>query len=642
MLLVAAILTVLVTSFFCSLSEAALLSIGRARCESLAAKSASGRLLKKMKEKPERPIAAILIVNTVANTGGAALAGAEYRRMFGDGNMAMFGVGLTIAVLLFSEFIPKSIGVRYAEKSALIVAAPLQLAVQLLRPATWLVSKVAGMMGMGGDRSTNVSIDDIRAMARLAAASKLLGREEVMIIEAASRMPRVPVRQLMIHKDDIVYFSLEQDAETNLVRARRSLHSRLLICRSDLSTIMGVVNMKEVLWRLADEPGEVESELLNRILGESMREPLSVSSDIDVSDLIHEFSTKHEHLAVVRGEDGDVVGMITLEDVIEELMGEIDDEFDRSPTGLDAIGPHRWRAGGGALWADVEKTVGLVADDDLEADLDGRLDVNDVVADYVRGQAFNNLEPVLRDLPPHAIARTALDPQLMAIAALDVVDVLEKPDVRARFDLLHEDLFDTKHLENLEEIALAALYVRNQLLSERVANNDAKLSAVLVHDATERKDRMMRVAEYHLGDMPAVQAELASIRVGSGYVDLASDLTRLATLFEQHAELLAGDKRWYRSEDAAAANAVALDIYRELGPKADEQWEDLGARSVSLLRRTYDEIRVAAEFIFRDEPTKDGFPSLFTGARRARRAASQEVAADASEVAPAADSTPDE
>ncbi len=396
MLLVAAILTVLVTSFFCSLSEAALLSIGRARCESLAAKSASGRLLKKMKEKPERPIAAILIVNTVANTGGAALAGAEYRRMFGDGNMAMFGVGLTIAVLLFSEFIPKSIGVRYAEKSALIVAAPLQLAVQLLRPATWLVSKVAGMMGMGGDRSTNVSIDDIRAMARLAAASKLLGREEVMIIEAASRMPRVPVRQLMIHKDDIVYFSLEQDAETNLVRARRSLHSRLLICRSDLSTIMGVVNMKEVLWRLADEPGEVESELLNRILGESMREPLSVSSDIDVSDLIHEFSTKHEHLAVVRGEDGDVVGMITLEDVIEELMGEIDDEFDRSPTGLDAIGPHRWRAGGGALWADVEKTVGLVADDDLEADLDGRLDVNDVVADYVRGQPRTGTEINIR------------------------------------------------------------------------------------------------------------------------------------------------------------------------------------------------------------------------------------------------------
>jgi len=260
--------------------------------------------------------------------------------------------------------------------------------------------------------------------------------------------------------------------------------------------------------------------------------------------------------------------------------------------------------------------------------------------------AFNNLEPVLRDLPPHAIARTALDPQLMAIAALDVVDVLEKPDVRARFDLLHEDLFDTKHLENLEEIALAALYVRNQLLSERVANNDAKLSAVLVHDATERKDRMMRVAEYHLGDMPAVQAELASIRVGTGYVDLASDLTRLATLFEQHGDLLAGDKRWYRSDDAAAANAVALDIYRELGPKADEQWEDLGARSVSLLRRTYDEIRVAAEFIFRDEATKDAFPSLFAVARKARRAASPEVAsdvvADATEVALTADSTPNE
>ena len=386
MLLVVSIPIVLVTSFFCSLSEAALLSLGRARAESLAQKSATGRLVKKMKENPERPITAILILNTVANTGGAALAGAEFRRIFGAGSLAVFGVGLTAAVLLFSEIIPKSLGVRYAEKAALIVAAPLQICIQLLRPATWLSSRLARLWGMSGASSAAVSIDDIRSMARLAASAKLFGREELMIIEAAASLPRVPVRQIMIHRDDIVYFSLAEDAETNLVRARRSLHSRLLLCRTDLDSIVGVVNMKEVLWRMAEEPADVEDDGLNRILAESMREPLSLAGDIDVSELIAAFAKKHEHLAVVRGEDGRVVGIVTLEDVVEELMGEIDDEFDRAPTGIDALGADHWRVGGGALWSEVQKLVGLFATIEPEADLDGRIDVNDIAADYLSGQ----------------------------------------------------------------------------------------------------------------------------------------------------------------------------------------------------------------------------------------------------------------
>jgi len=386
MLLTLSIIAVLVTSFFCSLSEASLLSLGRARAETLAEKSKTGALLQSLKKNLERPIAAILILNTISNTGGAAIAASEYRRTFGDSFMLIFSILLTGSVLIFSEIIPKSIGVKYAERSGLLIAKPLHYLLRVFRPLTSLVSALTNALGMSSSRGAGVSLDDLRAMAKLAASSKVLGREELMIIEAASQLPRVPIRNIMIHKEDIVYFSLAADTESNLVNARRSLHSRLPVCRSDLSDLIGLVNMKEILWRMADEPEDLEEEGLNRILGEAMRDPLFASADIDVSDLIQLFSTNHEHLAIVRDKNEAIIGIVTLEDVIEELMGEIDDEFDRSPEAIEHKGHQWWRIGGGANWSDVQNKLAVRVERQLDVDLDGRLDMNDICADFLPGR----------------------------------------------------------------------------------------------------------------------------------------------------------------------------------------------------------------------------------------------------------------
>lgn len=363
-----------------------MLSLGRARAETLAEKSKAGALLQAMKKNLERPIAAILILNTVSNTGGAAIAASEYRKSFGDSSMLLFSVLLTCGVLLFSEIIPKSLGVKYAERSGLLIAKPLHWLLRILRPITGLVTAMTKALGMSSSRGAGVSIDDLRAMARLAASSKVLGREELMIIEAASQLPRVPIRNIMIHKEDIVYFSLAEDPEANMVRARRSLHSRLPVCRTDLSDLIGLVNMKEILWRIAEEPEDLAEEGLNRILGEAIRNPLYANADIDVSDLIQLFSTNHEHMAIVRDAEESIIGIVTLEDVIEELMGEIDDEFDRSPIAIDHKGHQWWRIGGGANWHDVQQKLAVRLEKQPDADLDGRIDMNDICADFLPGR----------------------------------------------------------------------------------------------------------------------------------------------------------------------------------------------------------------------------------------------------------------
>lgn len=385
MLLALSILIVLTTSFFCSISEAALLSVSRVRVESLAQKSRAAQIVSQLKDTLDRPVAAILILNTLANTGGAAVAGREYDRLFGGTNMALFTAALTVAVLIFSELVPKTLGVRYAEPASLFLARPLRALAKVMRPLTWLVERGSLFLG-AGPRRPGASVEDIRAVARLAFSAKQLGREEQMIIEAASRLPRVSVSQIMIHREDIVAVSFADDEEEIMVKARRSMHTRIVLCRADLDDVIGIVNVKEVLWRIVQEPEDLEEDGLKRLLGEAARKPLFVSAEDDVTQLLQAFSKRHDHLALVK-EGERIVGIVTLEDVIEELIGEVDDEYDRSPTDHANPEPGLWRFGGGTLWRDVAAELSLsAAEIDEDIDLDGRFDINDVSADMLRGK----------------------------------------------------------------------------------------------------------------------------------------------------------------------------------------------------------------------------------------------------------------
>lgn len=386
MLLVIAIVMVLATSFFCSLSEAALLSVSGVRLETLSKEHKSARVILGLKENIDQPIAAILFLNTVANTGGAALAGREYQRMFGGEGMLGFTIGLTIAVLLFSELLPKSLGVQHATRVVMWLARPLQLLVAVMRPMTWLVERMNRLTGRSA-ATQGISLDDVQAVVRLAFRSQTLDREERMIIAAAARLPKVRVEQIMIHRRDMVYLSLAEDEHTTMVTARRTMHSRLPLCHNDLNSLVGITSIKEVLWRMVAEPEDVEEFGVKRILGEAVREPLLVPEGLEVAQLLKQFSQAHEHLAIVQDADGEVIGMVTLEDVIEEIIGEVDDEYDRSPTSIDPLRGGRWRMGGGTVWADATRALGMSSMEGYEdRDLDGRFDLHDLAQDRLPGK----------------------------------------------------------------------------------------------------------------------------------------------------------------------------------------------------------------------------------------------------------------
>jgi CBS domain containing-hemolysin-like protein len=313
-------------SFFCSLCEAVLYSVPYSYVELVAARGSwSGRLLSRMRENISRPISAILTLNTVANTFGAAVAGATAVAIFGKESLGLFSGGLTVGILLLSEILPKTMGVRYSKELSRVVTVPLYLLEWVLLPATWTTSLLTRWLGASGS-TAGITAEELQVMARLGRkAGALRGMEEAVIRNMLS-LRKVTARQIMTPRT--VVFALSKELSLREAREASSLwpwpHSRVPVHEGDLDRIVGVVHRRDVLAALAEDRQEAR-------LSELMR-PVHMVPDMASADsLLQQFIERREHLFVVVDEFGGVAGVVTLEDVFETILGqEIVDESDLS------------------------------------------------------------------------------------------------------------------------------------------------------------------------------------------------------------------------------------------------------------------------------------------------------------------------
>ena len=250
--------------------------------------------------------------------------------------------------------------------------------------------------------------------------------------------------------------------------------------------------------------------------------------------------------------------------------------------------------------------------------------------DAATGKAsFDRVRSTLSALPANAIAQPNMDLQSAAMAALVLVDRARHGERPARFALLPAALFAASTVDDLEHMANAALHVDVEALREGAANTNVKVDVAFVQQATELRERMLKTAEYNLGHKETVARELADIRTGTGYLDLANDCARLAALYAAHKSDLAIDKLFYDAADADRATSLAGAIrgdYRAAATRSG-QYAELRPRVLSELLRLYNEVRAAAHFLFRAEPNViDEFPALRAAAvgsstRRAKKPA---------------------
>lgn len=249
--------------------------------------------------------------------------------------------------------------------------------------------------------------------------------------------------------------------------------------------------------------------------------------------------------------------------------------------------------------------------------------------DAATGKAsFDKIRTTLQSLPADALMQPNLDLQSAALAALVLVDRARQGERAARFALLPDALFPKSSLDDLEHAAHAASHVEIESTREETASTGAKVDLALVQEASALRERMLKTADYNLGHVEEVGRELADIRQGTGYLDLANDLSRLAVVYAASKSELASDKRHYDVADAGLAAALAQRIRGELRASASRSgaFAELRPRAFTELTRLYNEVRAAAQFVFRAQPdVLAEFPSLrastaaLAPARRAKK-----------------------
>jgi len=313
----------IIVSAVCSIMEAVLYSVPQSQIEVMTqSEKKSGVVLKKLKKDIQRPITAILTLNTIANTMGAAVAGASAAVVFGKENLVWFSISFTLSILLFSEILPKTAGVAYAKKLAPWIALPLQGLVKIMRPLIWLCQAVTKLIPERGNEAL-VSIEEIEAIAILGRKAGEIEPQQEKVIANILKLQHKTVRKVMTPRT--VVFSLSEHltiAESLEMKEQWNRHSRVPVYDENQDDVVGIVLSRDVLISLSEGK---ESQKLSELM-----QPVHfVPEGAPLNKVMMEFFEKSAHLFVVVDEYGSVTGVISLEDIIEEIVGrEIIDESD--------------------------------------------------------------------------------------------------------------------------------------------------------------------------------------------------------------------------------------------------------------------------------------------------------------------------
>ena len=323
LLFISAVSVVLVVSFLCSIFESVLLSLTRPQIEVLVQREKrAGRLLSRFKENMDVLIAAILILNTAAHTMGAAVAGASYEDVFDASTLWLFSIIFTIAVLLFTEIIPKTLGVTYAPKLASPVAHGIRWLTIGLRPLVALSEKVSRSLRADVELPVTTS-EEIRLLATLGRSKGAVGVDTAGMVVGATQLRYLHAHDIVLPREKVRFLSGEMSRREAMEFVQQTGHSRFPFSPTrDLKDVSGVVLAKDLLyWLLHHDTDDID-------WGSLTKEALIVPPSVPLIQLLRMYQDKRRHLAIIIDEYGTVEGIATLEDVLEEIVGDIFDESD--------------------------------------------------------------------------------------------------------------------------------------------------------------------------------------------------------------------------------------------------------------------------------------------------------------------------
>lgn len=334
----AAIFFLLILSGFFSGSETALTAASRGKLRSQADKGSRGaaRALK-VTEDNERLIGSVLLGNNLVNILATSLATALFSRLFGEGGVALATLVMTLLVLIFAEVLPKTYAITNSEAAASLVSRPIQIVVLVFAPIVeavrWLVRGLLRVFGVKADPDSHILAvrEEIAGALQLGHSEGVVEKEDRDRILGALDLGERAVEEIMLHRSGIEMIDADSEPEKILAQCLESNHTRLPVYREDPDNIVGVIHAKDLLramHRLAFGPESSPSGLDSFSISDVAMEPYFVPETTTLDDQMRQFLRRRTHFALVVDEYGVLQGLITLEDILEEIVGEITDEFD--------------------------------------------------------------------------------------------------------------------------------------------------------------------------------------------------------------------------------------------------------------------------------------------------------------------------
>ena len=349
----------LVLSGFFSSAETALFSISKAKAIHLAKeKGRTNTLIKKMKDDPHRLLSTILIGNNLVNVGASAIATAITMGLVESHAVGIATGVMTLAILIFGEIFPKSIATRNNILIARLVIFPIYWISILFYPIILFLNFIPMLTGKIHKKPI-VTEEELMTFVEVVEEEGGIEEEEKELIENIFEFDDTNASEIMTPRADM--FVIDGDDELKLQEIVKSGFTRIPVIAGDIDHVIGILNVKDLLTHRATSDQAVDVRKI-------MREPYFVPENKKLDNLLQEFKKRKQHLAIIIDEHGGVSGLITLEDALEEIVGEIIDETDTVEHHIIKTKPNEWRVLGKSEIDEVNETIKMDIPDSREYD----------------------------------------------------------------------------------------------------------------------------------------------------------------------------------------------------------------------------------------------------------------------------------
>lgn len=354
---IGAILVLLFLSGFFSGSETALTAASRVRLMSKAKEgNKRAALVNRIRDQKDRMIGALLLGNNLVNILASALATSVLIKLFGESGVILATLVMTLLVLIFAEVLPKTYAFHHAETMAMRIAPVIRMVIMVFAPVTetvtWIVRRVLKLFGVDISKvAAGSHLELLRGAIEMHEGPEEETQEQRAMLRSILDLAEVDVEEIMIHRKNVSMINIDQPMDKIVEEVMSSPYTRLPLWLNNPDNIVGVVHAKQLLRELMDVDGNIDNIDLTRI---SM-DPWFIPETTTLYDQLQAFRERKEHFALVVDEYGSFMGVVTLEDILEEIVGEIDDEHDEEMQGVRRLSNGAFIVDGGVTIRDLKR-----------------------------------------------------------------------------------------------------------------------------------------------------------------------------------------------------------------------------------------------------------------------------------------------